>query len=287
MLARILPISLLASVLLAASASSAQAGPAVCHKYDDFGYCSIWIEDPGDPGDGGGGGGGGGGGAGDGGFLILTVNGQRCIYQGPTSPQPPKSEPVWEGHTDGAIFDCWVKVPGEFAGSYSLPFWAKTPPAAPPDPRDLADRAVKSMNLRAVGIGIVPENRPGRVGIIGMPTWMWVDDPSSRTVGPITRSASAGGVTVTATAALDRIVWRMGDGTSVTCAGRGTPYADGYGRRGSPTCGHTYTRAGTYTVTATSYWTVDWTGLGQTGTIPLDFARSATITMGEAQVLAQ
>ena len=77
----------------------------------------------------------------------------------------------------------------------------------------------------------------------------------------------------------------MGDGTTVTCTRRGTPYADSFGKRASPDCGHTYIQQGTYTVRATSYWRVAWTGIGQNGTIPLDFTRTAVITMGEAQVL--
>ena len=40
-----------------------------------------------------------------------------------------------------------------------------------------------------------------------------------------------------------------------------------------------------YTVRATSYWVVEWAGIGQAGTIPLDFTSRAVITMGEAQVL--
>ncbi len=143
------------------------------------------------------------------------------------------------------------------------------------------------MNLRAVTIGIVPEDRPGRVGIIGMPTWMWAVTPSAATLGPVTRSASAGGFTVTATAKVIKVVWSMGDGESVTCIGPGTPYADSYGKSSSPTCGHTYTRAGKYAVTARSFWTVTWAGVGQTGTIPLEFSRTTSITMGEVQVLTQ
>ncbi|HET7477081.1 MAG TPA: hypothetical protein VFJ97_13800 [Dermatophilaceae bacterium] len=142
------------------------------------------------------------------------------------------------------------------------------------------------MQLRAIRIGIVPESRPGSVGIIGMPTWMWARTPDQRALGPITRSASAGGFTVTATATVDRVAWAMGDGDTVTCNGPGTPYVDSYAKKSSPTCGHTYTRQGTYTVRATSYWTVRWNGLGQDGTIPIDLTDSTNITMGEAQVLS-
>ena len=167
-------------------------------------------------------------------------------------------------------------------------------PVGGPSPRALADQAVEAMNLRAGQIGIVPEPGPGKVGIVGMPAWMWIADPGEATTGPITRSASGGGITVTATARLDRVVWSMGDGATVTCAGaaaRGTPYEDGYGASSSPTCGYTYTRmsddqpSDAYTVTATSYWTVTWSGGGASGTIPLDLSRSTQITVGEIQVL--
>ena len=57
------------------------------------------------------------------------------------------------------------------------------------------------MNLRPISIGIVPEDRPGSVGLVGMPVWLWAASPGpAQSWGPITRSASAGGVTVTATA---------------------------------------------------------------------------------------
>jgi hypothetical protein len=171
---------------------------------------------------------------------------------------------------------------------YSL--WAASPPAgpaAPPDPRVLAQQAIALMRLRAINIGIVPEPRTGSVGIIGMPTWMWAQNPSQSTWGPVTKSASAGGSTVTATAKVDRVVWAMGDGSTVACAGPGTTYQDSFGKKSSPSCGHTYTRQGAYTVRATSYWTVLWAGVGQSGTIPLTFTQTTKITMGEAQVLTQ
>jgi hypothetical protein len=209
----------------------------------------------------------------------------RGCYVSLADPQPPKADPVWEGRTTGAIYECYS--PG-IVGTRMYAFWSATSPAgpaAPPDPRVLALRAIATMRLRAIGIGIVPEPQPGSVGIVGLPTWMWVADPGQHTWGPITRTASSAGYSVTATAKVQRVVWAMGDGNIVTCTKRGTPYADSFGKRASPDCGHTYTRQGTYTVRATSYWRVTWAGIGQSGTIPLDFTRTAVITMGEAQVL--
>lgn len=143
------------------------------------------------------------------------------------------------------------------------------------------------MVLRAPEIGIVPEDEPGRVGIIGLPTYMWVADPGPSTWGPITRTAAAGPWSVTATASVERIDWDMGDGTVVTCTTVGTPYVDAYQEQPSPDCGHTYTEDGDYTVTATSYWVIEWTGLGQSGTINFDVSDSTGITMGEVQVIVQ
>jgi hypothetical protein len=173
-------------------------------------------------------------------------------------------------------------------------FWAAAPPPgaeAPPDPADVAQLAITAMGLKAVDIGIVPEPGPGNVGLVGLPVWMWVEDPGAQTIGPITETASAGGVTVTATASVTRVEWSMGDGTTITCPGAGTPYRDEYGDRMSPDCGHRYSQPSTgrlgdaYPVTATSYWAVDWTGVAATGQIDLDFTAEAEVQVGELQIL--
>ena len=203
-------------------------------------------------------------------------------YVALAKPQPPYEDPVWEGRTEGAIFTCLV------AGSvaFGMPVYVWLPTATPPpDPRVLAVQATKSMNLTSVTIGIVPEASANSVGIIGLPVWLWVANPGPSVTGPITRSASAGGYTVTATARLERIAYNMGDGTTVVCRGPGTPYQDSYGRSPSPTCGHTYSRQGTYTVTATSFWVVTWSGIGQTGTLNRNFASSVQIREAEVQVI--
>jgi hypothetical protein len=209
----------------------------------------------------------------------------RDCYVSLADPQPPKSDPQWEGHRTGAIYECYSPA---LVGTRMYTFWSATSPAgpaAPPDPRAVALQAIATMRLRAIGIGIVPEARAGSIGIVGLPTWMWVANPGQHTWGPITRTASSAGYSVSATAKVQRVVWAMGDGNTVTCTRRGTPYEDSFGKSLSPDCGHIYTRQGTYTVRATSYWLVSWSGIGQSGTIPLDFTRTAVITMGEAQVL--
>lgn len=168
------------------------------------------------------------------------------------------------------------------------------PAAPPPDPAVVAQVALTDMNLQPVTIGIVPESTPGKIGVVGAPTWMWAAAPGEATTGPMTRSATVGGVTVQAVATLDRVVWDMGDGKSVTCAGtaaKGTPYYDAAGLKSSPTCGHTYTKPSdrqpglAYTVTATSYWTVNWQGGGGAGVIPQVLGNATQIQVGELQVI--
>ncbi len=151
----------------------------------------------------------------------------------------------------------------------------------------LALAAVDSMNLRAIQIGIVPEQGPDRVGLVGLPTWMWVDDSAGSTWGPITRTASSGPWSVAATAEVDRIEWDMGDGTIVTCTTPGTPYEDRFQEMDSPDCGHRYAEQGRYAVSATSYWVIAWAGIGQSGSIEMDLVQDGQIVMGEAQVLSQ
>lgn len=207
---------------------------------------------------------------------------KNCYVQLST-PQPPRSAPVWDGHADGAIYDCSLPRRGVFGGLV-LMFWSATAPAGP-DLGALAQTAIASMNLRPISIGIVPEARAGSVGLVGMPVWLWAASPDQHSWGPITRSASAGGVTVTATAKVQKVRWQMGDGGVVVCAGPGTAYEDRFGKSDSPTCGHRYRKQGTYTVRAESQWSVSWSGMGASGTIPVTLTDSAIITIGELQVL--
>ncbi|MET7621945.1 ATP/GTP-binding protein [Streptomyces sp. NPDC005408] len=180
-------------------------------------------------------------------------------------PQPPAGSPMWEGHQpgDGAVY-----VRGCLNGAAQAIdiFWAAPPPAdAGVDPAVLAQQAVDKMTLTGPDININP--KPGGKGLVGMPVWMAANQGLT-TWGPNTASASAGGITVTATATVSKVVWQMGDGTTVACAGPGTVYKTSYGLKDSPDCGHVYNQpsskspAGTYKVTATATWSVDWVAFG-------------------------
>jgi hypothetical protein len=221
-------------------------------------------------------------------------NVHQC-YMWLADPQPPATDPVWQGHQpgDGAIYGCQVLAYG------AVPIWLSNPPDRPGEaltPVQVAQLAIKNMNMHAISVGLAPtptEANPQALGVIGVPVWMWVATPTSSTYGPLTASASAGGITVTATATVERVEWDMGDGSSAIDCGKGTPY-DGSvdGTKHSPDCGYTYSRTSwdkpkhEYTVHANSYWRVDWSGAGQQGTIRLPALVSTVhIKEGELQVL--
>lgn len=204
-------------------------------------------------------------------------------YIAPEDPQPDYDAPIWEGRTEGVIVRCSMPeaIPGVGANTIWVPY---IPGADGPDAEELARRAVAAMNLSPGQIGTTPPE--GSRGVIGLPTWLWITNPAENTTGPITRSSSDSGLTVTATATLDSIVYDMGDGSTVTCAGQGapgTPYTESAGDSPSPTCGHTYESTGQYTISATNYWTVEWSGSGQTGTIPMELTGSVDREIGEVQ----
>jgi hypothetical protein len=218
-------------------------------------------------------------------------NAPRESYCKRMVPQPPIGDSLWQGHpaTDGAVYECMYIGPiPNFRISY---YWSATAPGPTVTPAEAAGLVVRRMDLRAAVIGIVPENKPGSIGAVGAPVYMWTR-PGPTIFGPQRLSGSVDGVSVTAVAKVDRIVWDMGDGNTVTCRTPGTPYADRFGFAMSPDCGYRYrhTSAGrpgnAYPVTATSYWLVDWTGPGGTGgQIPLTLTASTTIVVGELQAL--
>jgi hypothetical protein len=213
-------------------------------------------------------------------------------YVGPVlDPQPSETGPNGEEIPTGGQWHACFQAPG-FAG----PGWTWVAVGTPPpvDPVQVAYQAIAQMELRAIGVGIVPESGEDKEGLIGLPTWMWVNNPAPNTYGPITTSATDGPVTVTATAKVERVSWDMGDGTPTVICGQGTPYADSYGDADSPTCGHRYEHVssdqpdGVYKVRATSRWVIEWTGAGMGGTIVVNTTtRRIPIRIGELQVLVQ
>lgn len=212
----------------------------------------------------------------------------KCTYE-KADPQPPAENLAWDGKKpkDGAIYRVWCE--GGRVGVTFVPTGAAGPAAPTIDPELVARRAVDSMRL--VGPAVASRRAAGKY-VVGMPMWMWVTRSTS-SYGPATATATAGGVTVTATAKVAAIRWDMGDGTTITCHGPGTPYTADRGKSSSPDCGHRYERSaagrpdGRYKGTATTTWTVTWTApaLNDGGEFTETRQTAFTAAVGEVQVL--
>ncbi|MFE7365786.1 ATP/GTP-binding protein [[Kitasatospora] papulosa] len=213
-----------------------------------------------------------------------------CTYTR-LEPQPPAENMFWKGHDrseKGAVYG--VNCPDQQGARTVWIADGQAPDAAPViDPEAVARKAVASMRLEPPKVA-----SPRDVGtyVVGMPMWMWAT-PSPPTFGPVSASATAGGVTVTATAKVTRVRWAMGDGTTVTCRGPGTPYRQSRGKAMSPDCGHLYERpsyeqpGGRFKGTATATWTITWTApaLNDGGTFTETRTTPFTAAVHEVQVV--
>jgi hypothetical protein len=231
---------------------------------------------PGTPGDSGGGGGGG------------SSDPDPCMYE-LASPQPPAGHSAWEGHApgDGAVY---VRICTNAAGETIISLmWAASPPGNTLTPAILAAQAVKRLPIKGPDIGIAPDGNGS--GLVGLPVWMWTAVTPS-TWGPSSATAAVPGLSVTATARAQKIVWTMGDGATITCTAPGTPYQPEFGNRRSPDCGYdgystpSSTRpGGRYPVTGTTTWQVTWVGGGQSGALTVTRSSTTTIDIDELQVV--
>lgn len=251
--------------------------------------CQIEVDVPGQAGGQAGGSGSTGGTGGSGSSDGDDTDKRVCVYK-LADPQPPAGSVNWQGHApgDGAVYEQTCGWDGVGGNTITRLVWLAEPPERETvDPAVVAQRAVDSMTL--LGPDIASPRAAGKY-TVGVPMWMWVNQ-SATTFGPNTASASAGGVTVTATAKVSKIVWMMGDGTSVTCNGPGTPYQASEGMAQSPTCGHVYSKTsagdknGEFLVTASSTWTIDWQGGGQAGQLSEIRQTNVQVAMGELQVV--
>ncbi|MFD8391045.1 ATP/GTP-binding protein [Streptomyces sp. NPDC059680] len=216
-----------------------------------------------------------------------------CIYTKLVPQPPPENLAMQDGKRQGgkgAVYQVYCPSTGRF-GVVWIPAGQKQPAAPQIDPEVLARRAVDSMKL--VGPKVANPKAGGKY-VVGMPMWMWVDQTQT-TYGPNSATASAGGVTVTATAEVSSISWKMGDGTdAVVCNGPGTKYTPSLGKAQSPDCGHVYDKASTdeaggkFHGTATATWTVNWQvtgGPADAGSFTEVRRSQFTVDVREVQVL--
>ena len=179
-----------------------------------------------------------------------------------------------------------VRCPGDPPTSERALVWLSD--AEAPGPAELGRIAASRLVLPRPEVVVNPPASAPQ--LVMLPTWLWVEE----TWWSVSRSASASvpGVTVTATATPVRVVWSMGDGTTVTCEGPGTPYTPDVGdpAAASPDCGHTYRRVsadrpgGVFEVSATVTWQVSWSGGGFSGSAgPLFSTATVPVTVVEVR----
>lgn len=160
---------------------------------------------------------------------------------------------------------------------------AAAQPAAPPVPSAAAwSEAVKTqMKLSSPKIGSAPCSDTGCMGAVGIPVWLWATDMPDKST-----TITLGPYSVTAKATVSQLTWNLGDGRTLTCTDKGTPYDTSKGWAESPDCGTKYQKKGRYNVTGTATWHVTWTGVN-TGDQNISASSNVTLPIGEYQALTR
>jgi hypothetical protein len=95
--------------------------------------------------------------------------------------------------------------------------WQAAVSTPAPDPEEIAERILASLDLEAPEFAHVPEGGTfEHMGLTGWNMWLWSGAPTEKQWGPVTASASEGGVTVTLTAKVTEMTWDMGNGDTTT-----------------------------------------------------------------------
>jgi hypothetical protein len=243
--------------LLASIAGPAAAGVTDGSNEDDTVSADVEVTLPGGPGSGGG-------------------DGPVCHYE------PPKYTTQDEQHND--IRPDEVTGPGVFGwlicddGTSEFIFF---PDAQPIDPVVLA----RSVQLSPPPPDLRTNPDADARSLVGLETWFWAAGAGA----PLSRSASVGPVTVEVYATPRSLVVDPGDGTGTfVCTDLGTAYdMDRSASAQTTSCGHTYSRPGSYTATATLVYDVGFTSnVGEGGGLgTIEPSATASVTVVESQAV--
>lgn len=253
------------------------------------GIICIPAADPGDGGDGGESGSGPGSGEGDGGTPEpLDPTGCFLTY---IDPQPNADSEAWAGHSpdEGALYyrRCYLGNDPQGQPIVFVPDGEEPPP---PDPAELARKALDEMQLKTPNVQLAPA--PPEQTYVGLDTWLWM--PPGQWVS-LDKSVTAGDTTVTVTAVPESVLWDMGPSTT-TCYSAGREWKFKQMPAGSTTdCSYKYTKISDFEpgkkfrVSSTITYQVDWTcdgdclaDDGTLGQVPGP-AGGAAISVGERQ----
>ncbi|MDR0989781.1 MAG: hypothetical protein LBL92_00210 [Propionibacteriaceae bacterium] len=162
----------------------------------------------------------------------------------------------------------------------------------PPSTQELTEaaRLVVEGTITAPEIGIYPDDLlevdPENWGIVGFPTWFWAKNPSPDYTTEKVQTTSVRGHTLRVTAKFNYSHWDPGDGGRAITCDLGTEAIGVDSPQRSPSgCDHIYTKVGVYTVTATWYFTVDWSGAGQEGFFDVSVDRTGTYRVEEVHIV--
>ncbi|MEU0935482.1 hypothetical protein [Embleya sp. NPDC005971] len=182
---------------------------------------------------------------------------------------------------DGGIGTSAGNVPGQTGN--------QNPP--PPAPADVALRALATLGLENPEIAVNPA--PGKLGLVGLPVWMWIAGNSKTTWSKewLSQTLTVGTVSVTAFARSTKVEWNMGDGGKVTCDSPGRPYQPSDLNNMSE-CGYKYKNTSQgqpgdkFTVTATVFWETYYTDATGSHPLPgLTGTDTAEVRIGELQLI--
>jgi hypothetical protein len=150
----------------------------------------------------------------------------------------------------------------------------------------LALQAAESVSISGPVLATSPAADSGLY--VKVPTWLWVDGSWWT---DYEATANAGRVSATVTARPVATSWSMGDGSTLSCAGQGTPWRPGLAEDAT-SCSHTYVSSSdgeadrTFDLAATVTLEVSWTSsTGASGTLPT-ITRSAAQPVRVAEIQA-
>ena len=218
------------------------------------------------------------------------------------APQPAVSDPIWAGHTGGAVYIARSTCSQQNCNIAPVlmppvEVWLPTPPegfGGADYPLNAAAEAINALDIFGADITSAPQRaQAGGIGLVGLPVWLWTPRTPT-TWGPQSATATIPGVSATAVAQAQSITWSMGDGHTVTCDNPGTPYQPSDTDQPSPTCGYRYQTPSRnqpndiYLVTALTTWMIIWTATnGAHGWVTVTTTASTTIHIDEMEVVIQ
>lgn len=204
-------------------------------------------------------------------------------YARPKQPQPGPEDPVWAGRVDGLIIEC-VRSTG---GTYFTvsEYWASvTPSSTVVDESEVARRAIAQLQLAPITIGMAPPPKAEPNVLIHTPAYFWAEG-GTPAIGPLISTVTQDGMTVSLHATLTDVVFDTGDGSTVTCGREDVATKPTVMTLdGDPVCGHAWEHSGSYTLTATSTWSIAWQGPTQSGTLAHTLTESVAVGVTDRPV---